>query len=458
MKKRYLTILATILSFASFAQNGNFVNGGFENWTNTTLYEYPTQWFTSNQEQWMGVETILKSTDAVGGIYSCEINASQVGQDTTFGYVLQGSIGPMGPDGGIPYTADFDEVKFEYKSDIPVGDTLFLLAIQYNLGAMVQMELVQAAIGTNASWTSGSVAITNVPHDELFIGFVMGNPWGNTAPTPGSWARVDEVEMYYQGVATTNIPDPGFENWSAQTVEAPDNWHTLNEELSAMGVENVTKSTDANSGMYSAEIETVQEPQNGDTIPGFLSWGDINMFGGNPFNMVPYNATPSTFSAYYQYAPSGLDGGMIMIEFFSGGMSVGQHQFPVNPSATWTQMTYPLTISSQPDSILFLAFSGDNPGSILMLDDMELSGGDVSLEEFGTMNVNIYPNPASDIVFVKAEGVYTYSIIDLAGNVITTQSNVSGAQKIDVNDLAAGTYIVKINNSITSENHKLIVK
>jgi len=459
MKKIYFATAAVLLAASSFAQNGAIQNGGFENWTDQTLYEYPTQWKNSNQQEFTVNPTVTKSTDAQAGTYSCEIGVEVFAGDTTFGYVFHGEVGQNGPDAGFPYSDNFDEVRFQYKSDIAAGDTLMLLVIRFNGGVMGPMEGYQAAIGTQSSWTQGSINVNAGTQDSLFIGFVMGSPFGGEDPQPSSWARIDAVEMYNAGNAVTNLPDPGFENWSTQTVETPDNWFTMNEMLSPLGLENAIKTVDANSGTYAIEMTTIQEPNSGDTMNAFISVGLIDFNAqGDPFIPAPYNATPTTMSGAYKYAPANGDNAWVQVQFYAAGVVVGNHAEMISTAGTWQTFTAPLTITSQPDSIVFIAFAGDNPGSVLKLDDLALSGGDVGLNEFASMDVSIYPNPATSTVMIKAEGMYNYTIVDLAGNVVMTDSNLNGAIQLDINNLSSGAYIVKINNENMIESHKLIVE
>lgn len=460
MKKLYFTLSAVLLAAGSFAQNGQLNNGGFEDWSDINLYEYPTQWKNANQENdGYGMPTVFKSTDAQAGLYSCEITVQSNATDTTFGYVFHGNTGNNGPDGGIPYSDSFDEVRFQYKSDIVSGDTLMVIAIRYTAGVMTSMDVVEAAQGTAGAWTAGSAIVPAGTQDSLFIGFIMGNPFGNTMPDPASWARIDAVEMYNAGAAVTNVPDPGFEDWSVETVEEPNYWYTLNALLAPQGLENAIKTIDANTGTYAIEMTTIEDPNSGDTINAFISKSAIDIFSwGNPFTNGPYSATPTTFSGAYKYTPANGDNAAIQITWYAGGVVVGMHQEPFSNSPAWQTFSSALTITSQPDSMLFIAYSGDNPGSVLKLDDLSFSGGDVSLDEFSSMNISMYPNPASSSVMIKAEGTYNYAIVDLAGNVIMTDNDVNGAIQLDINNLSNGAYFVTINNAAKAETHKLIVE
>lgn len=457
MKNLYSLAVGILLATNLSAQNGNVVNGGFENWTDETIYDYPTLWQNSNQQEFQGNPTVTQSTDAQAGTYSCEIGVTTTAQDTIFGYVFHGGVGQNGPDAGIPYSDDFDEVRFQYKSDIPAGDTLMLLIIRFENGNST-MEAVEAAVGTNSNWTAGSANVSVNTQDSLFIGFVMGNPFGNNSPDPAAWARIDAVEMYNGGSAVTNIPDPGFEDWSSLSVENADDWYSINDLLAPQGLENAIKTIDANSGTYAIEMSTIVDPTSGDTIASFISNAPVNLFGQNPFTAAPYNATPTTFSGAFKYSPGNGDQGAIQIEFFEAGVSIGSHVEVLDNQPSWQTFTSPLTITGTPDSLIFVAYSGDNPGSVLKLDDLAFTGGDVSLSEFATMNASMYPNPASSTVMIQAEGIYDYALIDLTGKIVKSDKEVNGAIELNISDLNTGAYVLKINNNSSVETLKLIVE
>ena len=462
MKKIYTTLLATVIATLTFGQNAQIVNGGFENWTDVQLFDSPNDWISSNSDEWQGVETVLKSTEASDGNFSCEFTAKEVGSfpDTTFGYVLHGSIGPSGPDGGIPYTDIFNEVTFDYQSDLPVGDTLYMLTIRFDaLGMPIEQLLLPAAYGTNATWTSGSVTVPATPQTELFFGFVLGDPFAGDYTTPDKWARVDNVKLKNAAVATTDLPNNSFEQWTTTTIEQPNNWFTMNEFLIGSGIQNATKTTDANSGSFAVELTTMYNSDWDDTIGGFVSIGSIDMNGPNPFTPIPYVASPTTFNYSYKYAPTNGDpSGGILVEFFSGGISIGQDF--VNPTAQATYFTGALTLSysGTPDSMSLIAFSGDSLGSVLKLDDLSFSGGDVGIEEFKKLSTNVYPNPASDYVMIKANGSYSIEMIDVTGKVVHSSENNFGVLTVDTVNFKTGAYFIRINTESGIKTHKLIIQ
>ncbi len=70
--------------------------------------------------------------------------------------------------------------------------------------------------------------------------------------------------------------------------------------------------------------------------------------------------------------------------------------------------------------------------------------------------VQIYPNPASDIFYVDAKDISDVKIYDLTGRILKSTSNVSGG--IKVNDLPKGVYVVKVQSGKSILTKKLIIR
>lgn len=462
MKKIYFLAFSLIASGSMWAQNGELSNGGFENWSSATIYDYTTQWGNSNEEQFVGTPAVLQSTDAQDQTYAVDLLSVEYGPypDTTFGYVYQGSIGSMGPDGGISYTDAFDEVRVYYKADLSAGDTAFLMMLRFQSGVMIEQTMVPVATSTQATYAEATISVPNTTQDELFIGFLIGNPFSMNYATPGSWIRLDNVRLYNGGNQTAALPDPSFEQWSSATIETPDDWYTLNDVLAGTGVESAIKSIDAYAGTYSIEMTTVLSPGGGsDTINSFISNGPINIFSGNPFMPAPYAVSPTTISGAYKYTPSNADQGGLQLTFLEAGNIIGTHFEPFSStSGSWVTFSSNFTLAGTPDSMSLIAFSGDNPGSTLNLDELSLSGGNVGITEFASMASSVYPNPAKETVMVKADGIYTVAVYDLSGNEILSKTNATGTAVLDVRSLSGGAYVLRLRSGQKVENHKLIIE
>jgi hypothetical protein len=87
-----------------------------------------------------------------------------------------------------------------------------------------------------------------------------------------------------------------------------------------------------------------------------------------------------------------------------------------------------------------------------------------SLEEMTAQNVEVYPNPATDVVNISFENINdTYvSIMDLQGRVLGTQvaSGANGTQVVSFSTegFAKGTYVVSVKANGLTSNSNVVIK
>lgn len=453
-----------VLTGSSLAQSqyGEIVNGGFENWTSTVLYESPDIWRNTNSDNFRGVAVVSKSTDAIDGTYSIKLETVAQPSDTIQPYIYHGKAGSQGPDGGFPYATSFTDVAVSYRTDLVSTDTLNLLVMKFLGGTMVTAELIPVTVGQNSTWERDTIAVTAGAQDSLFIGFVIGGVEQGIIHD-GSWALLDKIEMLNSGVAVANVPNASFEDWTATSSEDPDNWYTLNSVLAGMQLNNANKTLDAYAGSYAIEMTTIQPQQGmgGDTISSYVSMGAIDFFnnsGQSPFTPLPYGAVPGNLSGAFKYTPSGVDTAGIWVDFRQGGSSIGGHYEMFLSQSTYQTFSSPLTFSGVPDSIVFVITSGRNPGSILKVDELAFSGGNVGIEESMDSDIMIYPNPASDFVTININGYFSYSIYNITGKLLIRKNDVAGKQTIAISDLTRGSYFIQITEGMETITKKLIVQ
>ena len=80
-------------------------------------------------------------------------------------------------------------------------------------------------------------------------------------------------------------------------------------------------------------------------------------------------------------------------------------------------------------------------------------GNDVSvytsIEENNSILTNVYPNPtANGNVTVEVSENTSLVVLDLLGNVVLSNSLLSGLNTVNVSNLAAGNYILKVGTSV----------
>ena len=146
--------------------------------------------------------------------------------------------------------------------------------------------------------------------------------------------------------------------------------------------------------------------------------------------------------------------------FFQAGVPIGMHNEYFTAQGSYTTFNSALTITGIPDSINFLAYSGDNPGSVLKLDDLQFTGGNVGISENLMSDFEMYPNPATEMVTIALpdEGSFTLIVTSMDGKVIMNKSNITGNQLIKLDDFNKGIYIVDIANGQLHKTKKLVVR
>jgi hypothetical protein len=109
------------------------------------------------------------------------------------------------------------------------------------------------------------------------------------------------------------------------------------------------------------------------------------------------------------------------------------------------------------DSIRFTFASSDvgqfgiNTPTYVAVDDF--NGFAAGVNELSTTNTfSIYPIPAKNNLIISADINSTYKITDLTGKVIKAGSIISSSQKIAVNDLANGIYLITVSNKKTNHS------
>lgn len=451
---RLTLTLITLLAFQVFSQNA-IINGGFENWSDDTLYVSPQQWSTLDETQFYGQPTTYPANDAVHGNLSSELTAVQYGPDTISGYAFLGD--PATYD-GISYTPTFEAVTFSYKANLMPGDTLFFIFIRKNGGALIDYQIIPAAYGNATTWTPNLLYLGNMIQDEVFMGFMLQNPWSSANANPNSWVRIDNVQTINGGVPQASLPNFSFENWDAATYEEADNWYSLNWFLGNFGLENANKTTDAYAGNFAIEMNTFAATN--DTIMSIISMAPIDLFSATPFSNAPFNATPNLISGAYKFNAVNGDQAGMSLTFFNNGNAVGAETVLFDNQANWTTFSQPITLTGTPDSITFIAISGNNPGSVLFLDELSMTTSAASIFDLAFDAVSVYPNPAKNELFVGLPDGYVYDVIirSVSGQVTHDFSSVSHLNRIDISNLNPGIYTVTVSDQHSSKITKVVVE
>ena len=436
------------------AVNAQIANGDFENWSDSILYETPTDWNSSNQQQYYYENTVFKSTDAQQGNYAAKIGVAEMFSDSVGGYVLHGSLNPLV---GIPYTDNFEAVAVNYKIDLQPNDSLYLVVVRKNNGNIVDYHLKPFAFGPATSWTAQLIPVGNTVQDELLIGFIIGDPNTTHNPHPDSWALVDNIKLINGGLYQSDLPNHNFENWEEGTVEIADEWETISPYLERFTANNVIKTSDAFEGNYAIELSTIL--LGSDNVAGVLSKGKIDISSGISFDAVPISSTPVSIAGAYKYTTTSVDEGVLQIQFFNNGSLIGYHEENFTPQSSYSIFNSSIAIAGVPDSMIFIIISGDNPGSVLTLDAFDFDS-DLSIDNNSIVDFSIFPNPAttsinvdlSDPTFKKGR------LMTTSGQIVWETTSIEEMQKIKVSHLDKGTYILSVTNEKGSSLKNVIIQ
>lgn len=262
-----------------------------------------------------------------------------------------------------------------------------------------------------------------------------------------------------------SLINENFESWIDNTAFIdPEGWITLNDLSPEYGIPyTVLKSTEAMEGQYAAQMEsrTFKIDTYTDTLPGVLFYGS-NIFAGINY---PWTKRIKKISFNYKYKPNGIDSGAFY--FVVGYKNKQTGKYVQNGVAyflftkkveSYTKVELPVYYNSNNkcDTVV-IAFMNSiesrknrhKPGTILLIDDI-----DTEWEDFPPMSImnepettfGIYPNPASDIIYIKGltSNNYTAKIMDVTGKTVLTENLIDDS--INIEKLKPGLYHLYIQS------------
>lgn len=270
-------------------------------------------------------------------------------------------------------------------------------------------------------------------------------------------------------LAQTQPMNANFENWEelpfgTSTMEEPVGWNSSNQCTALLNVTPLTKSTDSNSGTFSARMESHDGPGsivvNGvlttaEMICGFNSGGQE---GGSPHT----DFIPDSIVGWYKYTPANSDSAYSQIMFLANNDQDTVSYTRINFTQTvtsWTRFSAPITPGSASPEKLSLFFSsswGDGAqgegevGSVFLIDDVSFYyPQDVSVgDDLEANEWTVYPNPVADNVNVRVVGgtEANIEILDVTGKRMKYLRLSDNNTTIDLSAFIAGVYLYQIQS------------
>jgi len=293
--------------------------------------------------------------------------------------------------------------------------------------------------------------------------------------------------------AAAQTPSLDFETWSNYGIgdtDGPSGWITGNVLTSPIIAPNpsnpqevfqATAAGDFHGGAKGARILTVKLATN--PAPGILpdalgliATGKITTSPSLGYKMgYPYTARPAVMTFWYKSSPMTGDTAGVSIALWKnqGGtrIYVGSGEFTTTSTVgTMTQQTVtilydPTQLTVTPDSVSIIAGSsyhrsfltpGSKVGSQLWIDDIQLTGGNVGILEFGkaTSQISVYPNPANNYVNFNTDSknAKTVSVYDVTGQLIGVYTMEEGKLKLQTSEFHNGIYMY----NVTGESNQVL--
>ncbi len=286
-------------------------------------------------------------------------------------------------------------------------------------------------------------------------------------------------------VATTlaQIPNGNFEAWdSSLGYKIPVGWDSYNPVTSSSSVFTCSEASPSYTNDHFVALTTKNIPGFG-IIPGFAVSGKLDPVTHIPVSGFPYTARPQVVAGEWQYMPYEIgDAGYIYVLLSKWNTTDSKRDTisytPIDLHGmvmAWQRFKFPLNYrdTAMPDSAM-IVLSASSPApvplSFLWVDNLRL-GDSATIDNVTDVahadnSFSLSPNPANgntNIVFNNASGSeLTLYICDITGKTIGTYTLNTRKGKntfpLNISNLGAGLYFIKITGKLQSETRKLLVE
>lgn len=258
------------------------------------------------------------------------------------------------------------------------------------------------------------------------------------------------VAMAFTTQAQTPLNTNGsLEDWTDGTTQ-PDGWY-INGGLLANG--NVSKvEGEAQDGNISLKIEAKDPEESGSNNNGGLQ--DIAVTAGQSYTVsFWYKADNENlqFKNWFQWRTE-VGGGTNIVE----NVATFQPGDYLPAVTEWTEVVVTEVAPANAQAIR-VNFRNYKNSTGLHIDNVTVYEGTASVKDNNIEGLNIYPNPANDLVNVVSSSLSNKDVVitNLLGKTVL-RANVS--QTVNISSLSAGVYMMQITQDGKSATRKLVVK
>lgn len=274
------------------------------------------------------------------------------------------------------------------------------------------------------------------------------------------------------------IPNGGFETW---TNNDPDGWVTTNGLMLLGNPQSVFKSTDAHSGSFACEVNTVNITNKppGVFVPDYTG----SIFTGKQVFVTsyfgfPYTNKPGLLRYWYKYNARNNDTASVLAYTTKWNsalqkrdtlsIAMGIIKDSVGVYTKGEVMFFIMDSVNTPDSAVVLFASSmitaTASGAKLLLDDIEFAGGNVGVDEKEALRFNLYPNPSTDglirVQLQQPASLAEITVFDLQGRKILMQQTgaLNGHITVPSVSLKPGLYLLTVETEQGHSATRLIIE
>lgn len=273
--------------------------------------------------------------------------------------------------------------------------------------------------------------------------------------------QIFAVTLLMGNIANAQVPNGGFENWTSTEANA---WVSTNGLTFFGNPQSVYKSTDAHSGSFACEINTVNITNKppGTNIPDYTG----SIFLGKLVNFTPKMGASSKYRPdklvfWHKYMPKGKDTAVALITLTRWNTTTNKTDtvglgiaFITDSTSIYkkTEINVNYFDTKVPDTLIVLfassTITANKAGSKLIIDDVDITGGNTGIVVTEMTQLEIYPNPAKHLINLNLTNIdknVLITITDMQGkNIYIKEHNGGSHSTIQTSTFAPGVYIINV--------------
>lgn len=97
-------------------------------------------------------------------------------------------------------------------------------------------------------------------------------------------------------------------------------------------------------------------------------------------------------------------------------------------------------------------------GNNVYLDDINVSNSALSVSDILESSLSVYPNPAQNVLYVEGQFSGNFNLINIAGKEVLSGDLTEGRNTLNINELPAGLYLLKVVSGEAVATKRIVIK